>query len=136
MTLCVCVCVCVCAYRKRRNISVQKIWRFRHNPPKLKYWRILNLAVAYLVSMTLCTYAKILAVFNLAILCSIAKSPSKKLMYFQYFYFYGTLYLVTLRNTWKDKAHSSNILYIYTLYAICASLIACNIKFQLQVLLF
>ena len=38
-----------------------------------KYWRIFNLAVAYPVSMTLCMYAKILVVFNLAILCSIAK---------------------------------------------------------------
>ena len=25
-------------YRKRRNIGVQKIWRFRQNPPKIKYW--------------------------------------------------------------------------------------------------
>ena len=46
---------------------MQKIWRFRQNWLKIKYyWRIFNLAVAYPVSMTLYTrtYAKILAVFN------------------------------------------------------------------------
>ena len=40
------------------------------------YWRIFNLAVARPLSMTLCVCAKILAIFNLAISCSIAKSPN------------------------------------------------------------
>ena len=39
-----------------RNIGVQKICRFHLNPPKIKYWRIFNLVVAYPVSMTLCMY--------------------------------------------------------------------------------
>ena len=58
------------AYHKRRNIGVQKIWLFHHNPAIIKYyWQILNLAVAHPISMALCVCAKILAAFNLAILC-------------------------------------------------------------------
>ena len=40
-------------YRKQRNISVQKIWRFRQNPPKMKYWQIFNLEVLQNIQMTI-----------------------------------------------------------------------------------
>ena len=81
-----------------RNIGVQKIWQFRQKLPKIKYWQIFNLAVAYPVSMTLCMYmyTKILAVFNLAILCSIAKSSNLNVppifLRLQY-YIVSTLYI-------------------------------------------
>ena len=37
-------CVWPIRYRKRRNIGVQKIWRFCLKSGRIKYWRIFNLA--------------------------------------------------------------------------------------------
>ena len=39
-------------YRKRRNIGVQKIWRFCLKSGRIKYWRILILRLSWSISMT------------------------------------------------------------------------------------
>ena len=68
-------------YRKRRNIGVQKIWRFCLKSGRIKYWQIFNLALRFMFIRARATL--ILAGFNLAIWWSITKLSNK--MYRQYF---------------------------------------------------
>ena len=58
------------------NVEVLACKKFSDYVIKLTittYWQIFNLAVVHPISVTLCVCAKILVVFNLAILCSITK---------------------------------------------------------------